>query len=84
MIADLKETQNQHSHVPSNKGRQMTSVSFGGTKNLNVAKIILESIMSHDSMAHITEYFVKTNLNNYKAMTEAFQKLIKKLEEIHA
>lgn len=66
------------------RGRQASTVQFGGTKNMNVAKIIIDSILKNEALMHMTEQFKQREWNDYKTMSETFKHLLKKLEELHA
>lgn len=68
----------------SNNGGQRTAVSLGVTKNVDVAKVILDSILSNSTLSHLKPYFKDIDRNSYKAISDAFKQLIKKLEELYA
>lgn len=70
--------------TPAARGRQATSVNLGATKNIAVARIIFDSVLNHNSLSHLTSHFKTTDLNDYKAITETFKDLLRKLEELHA
>lgn len=65
------------------RGRQSTAVNFGMTKNLNVAKAILESLRKDHSLSYLANVFANVNWHDYKSVTNTFKRLIKKLEEMH-
>jgi len=66
------------------RGRQTTAINFGVTKNINVAKTILDSVLQNQSMSHISQQFKSIDWSNHRAVADAFKKLLKKLEELHA
>lgn len=66
------------------RGRQTTAINFGVTKNLNVAKVIIESILSNSAIAHVAAPFKDMDWNNHRAVSESFKKLLKTLEKLHA
>ncbi len=79
--------QNRVTIIPKSqekRGRQTSSVNLGATKNLNVAKIILSSILSNDSLAHLTDSFKNVNWSDFRSVNGTFKELLKKLEELHA
>jgi ParB family chromosome partitioning protein len=70
--------------VIEKRGRQTTAINFGVTKNINVAKTILDSVLQNQSMSHISQHFKSIDWSNHRSVADAFKKLIKKLEELHA
>jgi len=66
------------------RGRQATSVNLGVTKNLSVAKLIMESILMNGAMTHLTGYFTHIDWNDYKNVTDSFNLLLRQLEKLHA
>jgi len=66
------------------RGRQATSIQFGVTKNINVAKIIIDSVLKNKALTHVTEQFNKIEWDDYKSISETFKNLLKKLEELNA
>lgn len=66
------------------RGRQATSVNLGMTKNIKVAKVILDSVFKNHSLTPIAGYFADVDWNDYKSITDTFKQLLKKLEELHA
>ena len=80
-----RRTATRHVSKPVNKrGRQSLSVNFGATKNMHVAKVILNSVLENDSLTHISNYFSNVDWSDYKSVSETFKTLLKKLEELHA
>ncbi len=65
------------------RGRHYSSISFGVTKNLDVARAILTAILSHKELTYLGDYLVNIDFNDYKSMNEAFNLLVKRLEEAH-
>jgi len=78
-----KKNQEKQNNPIQKRGRQSSSVTFGMTKNLNVARTIIDSILNNSSLKHISDHFKNTNWNDYKSISDAFKQLIKKLEEIN-
>lgn len=68
----------------SKRGRQASLVNFGVTKNVEVAKVILESVFKQDAFAHLADQFTHMEWNDYKALTDIFKVVVQQLEEIHA
>lgn len=65
------------------RGRLTTQVNFGSTKNLAVAKFVLDSVLHHASLSHISPYFKNIDMSNCRSLSETFKNLLKKLEELH-
>jgi len=70
-------------HLPVHRGRQARAVNFGSTKNMQVAKLIIESVLHNKTLSYLAPYFKEANLNNYQSITSTFKNLIKKLEELN-
>lgn len=66
------------------RGRQSTSIHFGFTKNRDVAKIVLESILSSKALSHLQLPFNEIDWKDHRSITEMFKQLLKTLEKIHA
>ncbi|TAK78549.1 MAG: ParB/RepB/Spo0J family partition protein [Gammaproteobacteria bacterium] len=66
------------------RGRQTISVNLGATKNIRVAKVILDSILSNSSLSYLEPHFKNVDLSSHRSIADVFKNLIKKLEEIHA
>ena len=66
------------------RGRQTTSINFGITKNINVAKTIIESVLNNSAFAQTTASFKDIDWNNHRAVSESFKQLLKTLEKLHA
>jgi ParB family chromosome partitioning protein len=86
MIAELGLGKNPSGKIKSveRRGRQSRTVNFGVTKNVNVARLIVDSVLNNNSLSHISDYFKDINWNDYKSITDTFKQLVKKLEELHA
>ncbi len=70
--------------VVEKRGRHTTAIHFGATKNLSVAKTILDSVLQNQSMSHISPQFKGVDWTSPRAVADAFKLLLKKLEELHA
>ena len=62
------------------RGRQMTRVNFGATRNIGVAKAIIESVLSNENFSHLRKEFSEIAWEDYKSVAETFKTLVKKLE----
>lgn len=80
--------QNKHKAITKKlierRGRQATLINFGMTKNIHVAKVILDSILSNQTVSHIADQFKNIDWTDYKNVSTSFKDLLKKLEELHA
>lgn len=74
----------QTPHVSAKRGRQTTSINLGATKNLNVAKLILDAILQNQALKPISNHFMSVDWNDYKSVNDTFKQLLKTLEELHA
>lgn len=89
-ITKLKFLAEEKNHKPAtiitrNKpGRERVRVDFGATKNINVAKLVVESLMSNPSLAHITDSINVVELNSYQAISDAFKLILERLEKVNA
>ncbi|MBS0358993.1 MAG: ParB/RepB/Spo0J family partition protein [Proteobacteria bacterium] len=63
------------------RGRLLTKVNFGVTQNINVAKIIIQSVLKNDSFSFLNAKLHRIEWTDYKSVTKAFKFLIKTLEE---
>jgi ParB family chromosome partitioning protein len=72
------------SKITETRGRHTTAIQFGTTKNVNVAKTILDSVLKNQSMSQLSQHFQGIDWTNHRSVAEAFKKLLKKLEELHA
>lgn len=66
------------------RGRQTTTVHFGGTKNTNVAKVIIESLLNNRALSDVTFSFKNVDWNDHRSVSETFKQLLKTLEKLHA
>lgn len=66
------------------RGRQTTAISFGVTKNIHVAKFIMDSVLNHQKISHLTPQFKAIDWNNPRSVANAFKTLLKKIEELQA
>lgn len=66
------------------RGRQAAAIQLGVTKNIKVAKTIMDSVLKNDDLKHLTEQFKGTEWNDYKSINDAFKTLLRKLEELNA
>lgn len=65
------------------KGRRAEMVNFGVTKNVDVAKAIIDAIFQNQLVNEMTD-LPKINWSDYKSISDAFNLLLRKLEQIHA
>lgn len=70
--------------VTEKRGRQTTAINFGMTKNINVAKTILDSVLQNQTMSHISRHFNGVDWSSHRSVADAFKMLLKKLEELHS
>ncbi len=66
------------------RGRQTTTVNLGMTRNIEVAQLILDSILKNNALASIAIHFKQVDWSDYRAINYTFKQLMKKLEELHA
>lgn len=66
------------------RGRQTTTVNLGATKNIEVAQLILDSILKNQVLSPIAIHFKQVDWNDYRAVNQTFKQLMRKLEELHA
>lgn len=89
-LKQLKNIAEQGSKKPismkstERRGRQTTSVNFGVTKNINVARVVIESLLGNNALSKVTASFKDLDWKNHRAVSEAFKQLLKTLETIHA
>ncbi len=62
-------------------GRQATRINFGVTQNINVAKILIQTILRQEEFHHLEKELGTIKWNDYKAVTVAFKQLLSKLEK---
>jgi hypothetical protein len=65
------------------RGRQSTSINFGVTKNIHVAKIIVESILASKALTHLMLPIQEVDWKDHRAVSETFKQLLKALEKLH-
>lgn len=80
MISTLASKKNQEKPINPvlKRGRQSSSVTFGVTKNKDVARMIIDSILNNSSLTHISDHFKNINWNDYKSISDTFKQLLKK------
>jgi ParB family chromosome partitioning protein len=83
-IVEQSQLRKQRQKVSEKRGRQAVSIQLGATKNINVAKIILDSVLKNNALAHLAEQFKKIEWNDYRSINETFKILVRKLEELNA
>lgn len=66
------------------RGRQPSLVNFGVTKNIGVARIVVDSLLRHEKVSHLNQYFTELNWNDYRSVSHAFKQLLLTLEKIEA
>lgn len=64
------------------RGRQTSVINLGSTTNVNVARFIVNSVLSQHSLSHVLSQFKDIDWNNPRSVAQAFKSLLKKLEEI--
>jgi ParB family chromosome partitioning protein len=69
---------------PSTRGRQATLVNLGSTKKIPVARLIIDSVLQHEKLAHMKHDFSDLNWADYKSINHAFKQLLKTLEKLEA
>jgi len=84
MVEQSKSTPSLRLPRPSLKqGRQASSVNLGSTKNRDVAKIIIDSVLKNQALAHLRDQFQQVDWSDYKTVSETFNLLLRRLEELH-
>jgi ParB family chromosome partitioning protein len=68
----------------SKRGRQSTSIHFGGTKNISVARVIIDAVLNHKALSDVSSHFHEIDWENYQSITDVFKQLLMKLEELNA
>jgi ParB family chromosome partitioning protein len=69
---------------PSTRGRQANLVNLGSTRKVSVARLIIDSILSHEKVNHLKQHFSDLNWSDYKSINHAFKQLLKTIEKIEA
>lgn len=70
--------------APDTRGRQAKSVNLGTTRKIHVARLIINSVLNHEKVAHLKQHFSDLNWADYKSINHAFKHLLKTLEKIEA
>lgn len=81
-IAEQDQKPVIHKSSIEKRGRQTTTVNFGVTKNINVAKLIIESILNNSKLAHLRASFHYIDWNNHRVVSTNFKQLLKTLEKL--
>lgn len=68
--------------IPDARGRQTSLVKLGSTKKINVARLIIDSILTHEKVMHLKSHYSDLNWADYKSINNAFKHLLKTLEKI--
>lgn len=66
------------------RGRQSSSINFGVTKNINVARVVIESLLANKALAHLTSSVSNVDWSDHRSVTETFKQLLKTIEKVHA
>jgi len=66
-----------------NNDKETLIVNFGSTKNINVARIVLDSIFQNTSCSNLFSDIEIIDFDNPHIIAQTFKLLIKKLEQIH-
>jgi ParB family chromosome partitioning protein len=69
---------------PQTRGRQTSLVKLGTTKKIGVARLIIDSVLSHEKLTHLKHHFADLNWTDFKSINHAFKQLVKTLEKIDA
>jgi hypothetical protein len=69
---------------PNTRGRQSTLVNLGTTRKVQVAKLIIDSVLNHEKVTHLKQHFIDLNWADYKSINHAFRQLLRTLEQIEA
>lgn len=66
------------------RGRIPLVIQLGSTRNMKVARVLLDSLLAHSNIRNLLDDVQTMDLRDPKIMAHAFKLLIKKLEEAHA
>lgn len=66
------------------KGRQSSRVNLGTTKNIGVAKTIIEALLQNEKFSHLSQKVSDILWDDYKSVTNAFKLLISALERTNS
>lgn len=83
-IAELSNPKLSTVKTLEKRGRQTVSVNFGTTKNTHVARVVLESLLTHHTLSHLTESLKQIDWNNHRMVSDLFKHLLETLEKRHA
>jgi len=64
------------------RGRQSTTINLGTTKSIQVARLILRSVLKNDELSHVASYFKDIDSSDPKQISRTFKELLIKLEEL--
>ncbi|RDI41104.1 ParB/RepB/Spo0J family partition protein [Aquicella lusitana] len=91
--ATLKQLKNLADHAKikpivikqvEKRGRQSSSINFGMTKNTNVARAVIESLLANKSLAHLKSSFSNIDWSDHRLVAETFKQLLRTLEKVHS
>lgn len=66
------------------RGRKTSAINFGVTKNISVARAIIEPLLKNGNLAHVAPSIEKIDWSNARSVTEVFKQILKTLEKLHA
>lgn len=66
------------------RGRQTTTIHFGFTRNIHVAKTMIESLLNHSQLATVPSPLINIDWENPRMLSETFKRLLQTLEKLHA
>lgn len=83
IVDTYKKTNNENNllNIEKKAGRQSKMINLGNTRNTEVVKLLVESILSHSKYKHLENHFEKLNWKDLSVVSKAFNRLIKVLEE---
>lgn len=84
IIIDQNKEKKIIKKVAETRGRQSSSFNLGTTKNLKVAKLILDSILKNEMISHISERYKNVDWNDFRSVTSTFKDLMKQLEQLNS
>lgn len=84
VLLKQKQTAGPEIRTQKVRGRVPGVINMGSTRNMKVARIVLESLCVNPNIKHITTDFQNMDLRDPKMISNTLKRLIKKLEEIHA
>jgi ParB family transcriptional regulator, chromosome partitioning protein len=80
MLSELKARKTFVSSQPKKKGRELTRVNLGHTKNPDVVQSLVSAMLAHDSFQDLSDQFSQVNWGCLEECNKAFRKLISILE----